>query len=224
MDGVHDLGGKHGFGVVEVEADEPVFHDRWEAAVFAMSRAGSTAGAWNNSDRFRHGIERIDPVAYLSHGYYGRWLGGIETLMVEAGLITQAEITERAAELGADSNSRIAARPKGHPDPLASVERRPTAKRSNDIDPQFALGQSVITSEQVKEGHTRLPAYARGKHGTIVALLGSWVYPDTNAHGLGEQPKYLYTVSFDGRTLWGEDADPTIEVRLDLFEPYLSAL
>ena len=221
MDGIHDLGGKHGFGTVEVEADEPVFHDRWEAAVFAISRAGSVAGAWNNSDRFRHGIERIDPVAYLSHGYYGRWLGGIENLMVEAGLITQTEISERALELGASASALIAARPSNNPDPLAPVESRQTARRTGTGVPRYAVGDAIITSTQVKPGHTRLPAYARGKRGTVVALLGSWVYPDTNAHGQGEQPQHLYTVAFDGQTLWGEDADPMVEVRLDLFEPYL---
>ena len=72
MDSMHDLGGKEGFGEVLVEADEPVFHERWEAAVFTMVRAGAAAGGWNNTDRFRHAIERIDPVAYLPHGYYGR--------------------------------------------------------------------------------------------------------------------------------------------------------
>ena len=75
---------------------ETVFHDRWEAKVFAMVGAGSAAGAWSNTDRFRHAVERIDPEAYLTHGYYGRWLGGVETLLVEAGIVSQEEITLRA--------------------------------------------------------------------------------------------------------------------------------
>ncbi|MDZ7683894.1 MAG: nitrile hydratase subunit beta [Gammaproteobacteria bacterium] len=220
MDGIHDLGGKHGYGRVERGENEPVFHERWEAAVFAMSAVGPPAGAWNNIDRFRHGIERIDPVAYLSHGYYGRWLGGIETLLVEAGVLSTDEITTRALERGATVRDRIAARPSPAPEPLADVA--PGNERTLDWPPRFAVDDVVMTSVAVKAGHTRLPAYARGRLGRIHALHDGWVYPDTNAHGQGEQQQYLYTVEFTGDELWGEDADPALRVYLDLFEPYLS--
>ncbi|MDA0978473.1 MAG: nitrile hydratase subunit beta [Proteobacteria bacterium] len=98
MDGVHDLGGKPGFGKVERTDDSKVFHERWEASVFTMVNAAAAAGAFANTDQFRHAIERIDPGAYLEDGYYGRWLGGIETLLVESGLLSQADIDTRAAE------------------------------------------------------------------------------------------------------------------------------
>ena len=68
------------------------------------------------------------------------------------------------------------------------------------------------------EGHTRLPAYARNKLGEIIALHGGRVYPDTNAHGLGEQPQHLYTVRFSSEELWDRAG---FSVALDLFEPYL---
>jgi hypothetical protein len=67
-------------------------------------------------------------------------------------------------------------------------------------------------------GHTRLPRYARGKTGTVVATHGAHVFPDTNAHGLGESPQPLCTVRFEARELWGVDGDP---VHLDLWESYL---
>jgi len=89
MDGIHDLGGKDGYGPVDRTGDDDVFQARWEAVVFSMLEAGPATGAWRNSDRFRHAIERVDPEAYLAHGYYGRWLGGIETLLVEAGIFPQ---------------------------------------------------------------------------------------------------------------------------------------
>ena len=73
----------------------PLFHHRWEAAVFAMMFAAGRAGATGNSDRFRHAIERIDPAAYLEDSYYGRWLRGLETLFVEAGLLTGKRSTRR---------------------------------------------------------------------------------------------------------------------------------
>lgn len=221
MDGIHDLGGKHGYGRVEREDNEPSFHERWEASVFAMVRAAAAAGAFENPDRFRHSIERIDPVAYLSHGYYGRWLGGIETLLIEAGLLSADEITVRALAQGATERDLIAARPSDTPDPMGAAV--PGTQRDLDEPPAFSVDDVVLTSTTVKPGHTRLPAYARGKLGRIQAIHGGWVYPDMNAHGKGEQPQPLYTVEFTGTELWGEEADPALSVYLDLFEPYLSS-
>ena len=223
MDGIHDMGGKHGYGPVVMESDEPAFHERWEAAVFAMVPAGAAAGAWNNTDRFRHAIERIDPVAYLSHGYYGRWLGGIESLLVEAGVVTTREISERAGALGAEADDLIAARPDPASAPLTVPGEGPGSRRAPGKPPVFRVGDRVLTSTRVKAGHTRLPAYARGKQGKVVLFHDGWVYPDTNAHGEGENPCYLYTVQFTGEELWG-GGDSNIRVSLDLFEPYLEKL
>jgi hypothetical protein len=77
MNGIHHMGGMHGFGRVEVEADEPVFHARWEARVFGMS-AVVLRRFLGNIDARRHGLERLDPVTYLANGYYGRWLARLE--------------------------------------------------------------------------------------------------------------------------------------------------
>ncbi len=225
MDGIHDLGGKHGHGEVDYEAPGTVFHARWEATVFAMVNAGARAGAWNNFDRFRHAVERIDPVAYLVHGYYGRWLGGLETLLVEAGLITTAEIEQRLARVSqprpSGHNERVAARPKARPDPMGPPPQMAGSQRGMANPPKFKVGDRVATATEVLGGHTRLPAYARGKAGVIAAVHGGWVYPDDNAHGRGENPCYLYTVTFDGVELW-PGGDPLMTVSLDLFEPYLN--
>lgn len=220
MDGIHDLGGKHGFGSVEREPNEPVFHAPWEAKMFSIMLASGPAGAFYNADRFRHLIERIDPASYLSDGYYGRWLGGVETGLVEAGVLTTAEISQRYQEIGGNSAARVAARPGVDPEPLgdlpvASGSQRPVAS------PRFSIGDSVLTANTAKSGHTRLPAYARGKVGRVIAGHGGWVYPDTNAHGEGEQPQHLYTVEFSAETLWGEKGE-SMSLCLDLFEPYLT--
>lgn len=220
MDGIHDLGGKHGFGKVIREADEPVFHERWEAAVFAMMQASAAAGALPNIDRFRHAIERIDPAAYLVHGYYGRWLGAVETLLVEAGIVSQQDIDVRAIENGAAPDDLLAARPSRTPDPVGPAPAQLTSDRPVGTA-RFEPGDLVRTTKEVKSGHTRLPSYARGRVGTVIRHQGGWVYPDTNAHGLGENATHLYTVQFDGQELWG-GGDPNIKINLDLFEPYLS--
>ncbi len=72
-------------------------------------------------------------------------------------------------------------------------------------------------------GHTRLPAYARAKRGTIVAMRDGWVLPDASAHGDVTRGEYVYTVAFDGPELWGDAGEPGLSVRLDLFESYLNA-
>ncbi len=220
MDGIHDLGGRHGFGEIEVEPDEPAFHHRWEAAVFTMMQAAAAAGAFTNADRFRHAIERVHPAAYLTHGYYGRWLGGIENLLVEAGIVSQAEIDAMARRKGAAGDELVAARPARKPDPRGPPPAEPGSPRNLAAAPRFAPGDRVRTSREVKAGHTRLPAYARDRVGTVIRHHGGWVYPDTNAHGLGENPVHLYTVQFEGIELWG-GGDGNIKVSLDLFEPYL---
>ena len=223
MDAIHDLGGKHGFGWIVREPNEPAFHERWEAVVFALSGAVGAAGVMRNTDQFRHAVERIDPVAYLDHGYYGRWLGGIENLLVEAGLVSQRQIDERVERSGG-AVGRVAARPSKSPDRIDYVPEGPEAQRPLSAAPKFAVGDAVVTQDAPSVGHTRLPAYARGKRGEVTAWHGGWVFPDTNAHGQGERPVHLYTISFPGQALWGAGAEPATAVRLDLFEPYLESV
>jgi nitrile hydratase beta subunit len=222
MDGIHDLGGKEGFGAVEREVDEPVFHARWEARVFGMNLTDADAG--RNVDRFRHAIERIAPAAYLTHGYYGRWLGGLEIRIVESGVLDAASITRRALELGASPNDLIAARPSVHPDRIDYPPAGDGNRRRLSREARFVVGARVRTRGHGTPGHTRLPAYARGRIGVVTARHGGWVYPDSNAHGRGEDPQHLYTVGFDGRELWGDATEPNVVVQLDLFEPYLEPL
>ena len=227
VDGVHDLGGKHGFGAVNVALEDTagrsLFHARWHACVFAMMRALGGI-AIRNTDQFRHAVERIDPVAYLSHGYYGRWLGGIETLAVEAGVVSTEEITARAVALGADARDRIAARPMHmRPTRMPELSSTSVARRELATSPSFVVGDLVRTRRDVLPHHTRLPTYARSRAGRVTAYRGAWVFPDTNAMGDGERPQHLYTVAFAGEELWGAGTEPGITVHLDLFEPYLVA-
>jgi nitrile hydratase len=79
----------------------------------------------------------------------------------------------------------------------------------------------VVTRNVHPVHHTRLPRYARGKRGVVQRIDGPQTFPDTNAHGLGEQPQVLYNVRFAARELWGETADAGGTVALDLWESYL---
>ncbi len=223
MDSVHDLGGRQGFGPVEREENEPVFHGRWEAAVYTITNQMMRQGVISNVDQFRHGIERIDPVAYLTHGYYGRWLGGVENLLTEAGVVNAEMMAEAVAARGGDRSDLVAARPSSQPDQVPPPEKA-GAGREVAAAPRFSVGELVRTAAAPVSCHTRLPAYARGRIGTIVRQQGGWVFPDTNAHGKGEQPQHLYCVRFTGDELWGDEAEPGQSVCLDLFESYLTAI
>ena len=223
MDSMHDLGGRQGFGPVEREENEPVFHARWEACVYTIANRMMGQGVIRNVDQFRHAIERIDPVAYLTHGYYGRWLGGVENLLTEAGVLDAEAMAAAVEARGGDRNDPIAARPSPQPDQVPPAEA-PGAGRQLSEAPRFSVGESVKTVATSVSGHTRLPAYARGRAGTIVRLQGGWVYPDSNAHGRGEQPEHLYCVRFEGAELWCAEAEPGQSVHLDLFESYLTAV
>jgi len=227
VDGIHDFGGVSGFGGVVREPHEPAFHERWEASVFTMIRAISIAGLCHNTDQFRHAVERINSKAYLEHSYYGRWLGALENLLVEAGTLTQLQISNKVSVLGGDISILLAAQPADPADVFSEKVLRESssgASRALDTPPRYQAGDWVRTLSVEAQTHTRLPAYARDKCGKIVDLHDAWVFPDTNAHGCGEQPQYLYTVEFSGLELWGDEAESGSFTHLDLFESYLKGV
>ncbi|HEX4994734.1 MAG TPA: nitrile hydratase subunit beta [Methylomirabilota bacterium] len=222
MDGVHDLGGMQGFGPVEREENEPTFHAAWEAVVLAMQHAGRARGLFN-IDEFRHGIERMAPAHYLSATYYEKWLEGITRLLVEKGVVGAEELATRRTFFE-DKPDAPAAAPLSGPPPARGASNPRWAQdfiRETGATPRFAPGDPVRTREMHPHGHTRLPRYARGKRGVIHLCHGVHVFPDTNAHGRGEQPQPLYSVRFDARVLWGESAEPNQVVHIDLWESYL---
>jgi len=222
MDGVHDLGGMQGFGPVEREKNEPVFHAAWEAAVLAMQRAGGSRGFFN-IDEFRHSIERMAPDHYLRATYYEKWLDGVTRVLVEKGVLDAGELAARQAFFAArpDAPATEALRGPLPARPPARAQWAQDVIRDTGATPRFAAGAAVRTREVHPHGHTRLPRYARGKRGVIHRCHGIHVFPDTHAHGQGEQPQPLYSVRFDARELWGESAEPNQAVHIDLWESYL---
>ena len=86
VDGIHDMGGTEGWGAVTIPPDEPVFAEPWEAKAFAFG-ALSARLSGQNLDAMRHAIDRQHPYDYLVDGYYGRWLGCVETMLVDSGVL-----------------------------------------------------------------------------------------------------------------------------------------
>ena len=222
MDGVHDLGGMHGFGRVEPEANEPVFHEAWEAVVYAIMRASLGTGLYN-LDEFRHGVERLDPAHYLRSGYYEHWLDGITRVLVEKVVVSSEELAARTAFFAERPDAPASAAVRAMPAiPAPRIKwMAPDSERPVTKPPRFAVGETVVTHNIHPTGHTRLPRYARGKRGVIHRQHGTHVFPDSNAHGGGEQPQALYSVRFDARELWGPTAEPNQHVYIDLWEAYL---
>lgn len=214
MNGVHDMGGMHGLGPIQREADEPVFHERWEGRVFAMLRA---MGAWRkwNIDASRYQRELIPAVEYLRMSYYERWLAGLEQLLLSKGLVTSAELAGGRATPDAPKQSPALPADKV-PQLVANGSR---SDRPVQTTPRFKVGQAVRARNINPTGHTRLPRYARAKQGTIDRIHGAFVFPDSNALFQGENPQHLYSVRFTSHELWGDTTQDAVYI--DLWESYL---
>jgi nitrile hydratase len=211
---VHDMGGMHGFGPVEREADEPAFHADWERRVYALQRTMGATGLWT-IDGSRASLEQLPPLAYLEASYYKRWFLGLERRIVAHGLVGEDEIAAgRALRPGIRLNRKLTAED-------AKVVSYPHYDRPAPGPARFKAGDPVRTKNINPPTHTRLPRYARAKLGTVEAVRGCHVFPDSAALGVGENPQWLYTVVFTGRELWGEEADPAIKLSIEAFEPYL---
>lgn len=215
MDGIHDLGGRQGFGPVGADEKEEAFHSDWEARAYALVRAMTKAPGWT-LDRFRYTREQIEPSDYLTRPYYDQWIQSYAALMIESGVASLEEISS--------GQSKGAPPALGTPPPPQSVAREQktaavTFERPYDKPFAFSAGEKVRTLPHAHTGHTRLPAYVRGQRGVIVHVRGAFVFPDAAAQG-AEEAQPLYTVAFDADELWpGEGHEHLVHV--DLWESYL---
>jgi nitrile hydratase len=221
MNGVHDMGGMHGMGPVEVEREEPVFHAEWEGRVFALNLASGYLGKWN-IDMGRSAREQMPPAVYLAASYYERWLWGLAKLLVDAKLLGREEIAARLA----GTPTSLPPSPTGQrvlrAADVPAFTGNPRGARMDGAAPaRFAAGDHVVAKNLNPIGHTRLPRYVRGRRGVIDRAHGAFVFPDAAAAGQGRQPQHCYSVRFAARELWGADAPERDAVYVDLFEPYL---
>lgn len=218
MDGIHDMGGMHGFGPIPIEQDEPVFHDEWEAKSFGFRMAVAARRKWS-LDSSRHANERLSPQQYLTLSYYERWVASLATLMVENDMVTRKEL----ADGHADPDSEKAESLVTVDGVRAWLANGAPTSREIDTPPRYAVGDTVRTIHNTPKGHTRLPRYARGHQGEIIICHGAFIYPDSNAHFQGENPQHLYAVRFNARDLWGAQGSPRDSVTLDLWDSYFES-
>jgi len=215
VNGVHDMGGLQGMGPVQYEKDEPVFHARWEGRIWAMNRA--TAWRKWNLDAFRYSIETLPAVDYLRMSYYERWGASLEARLVKYGLVTREEMESGKAAPGSTKAT-----------PALTLEtsslwlnRGIASSKDPGVPPLFEVGQRVRARNINPIGHTRLPRYARGKTGVVTRDHGVYIFPDTNAHFLGENRQHVYSVRFSASELWGESVSPRDSVYIDMWDDYL---
>ena len=201
MDGIHDLGGKQGYGKVRYTLNASAFHNAWEVRVNSLYAFAVRSGFFN-MDEYRHAIERMEPAHYLTASYYERSLTSLATLCVEKGVLTREELESRA-------NGTF---------PLASASapgRSNAPKRE-----RFKPGDRVRVKLDFVPGHIRLPAYVRGKIGTVVGESPAYPFPDAHAHGIHAEDEPTYDVRFQAQDLWPNGCDPAL-VHVGIFQSYL---
>lgn len=208
MNSIHDMGGMDGFGPIEREANEPVFHADWERRMFALASTIPFVVPYGD-DQGRREIERIDPATYLTVGYYELWYLAHRELLRQHGMLEPEIPQGLASPLAADKVMEAIA---------AGV---PTRMPAAGIVPRFSVGDAVVARNIHPAGHTRLPRYARGRRGSILRDHGVFSFPDSNARGDGPDPQHLYTVAFTARELWGEGHAGNDRIHLDLWDSYL---
>ena len=216
MNGPQDLGGQMGFGLVAPERDEPVFHAAWEKRALGLNLCAGALGKWT-IDESRHARESLHPADYYASSYYEIWTKGLEALLLRHGFITAADLAAQLAVDPAPAPRQILTAA----DVPARLARGGPCDRPMAAPPRFAAGDRVRTRNINPTGHTRLPRYARDRAGMIETVHDGFVFPDTNAHGEGEAPQYVYTVVFTAKELWGEAANPDLTVSIDAWESYL---
>ncbi len=201
MDGIHDMGGRQGFGRVRFVRDAKAFHEAWEVRVNSLYSLAVRAGIFN-MDEYRHAIERMEPRHYVAASYYERSLTSLATLCVEKGIVTREELERLAG--GAFPLSSPSAPGRGN---------APARER-------FVPGDRVRVKAEFVPGHVRMPGYIRGKHGVVVSESPAYPFPDAHAHGVPAEDEPTYDVRFRSQDLWPDSAEPAL-VHVGVFQSYL---
>jgi nitrile hydratase subunit beta len=219
MDGVHDMGGMHGFGPVVVGGGDEVFHEDWEPRVFALYQLSNVrdlvGGPGGRAVR-----ESMDPAHYLEASYYERWLWSVERRLEAKGTIVPGEVEAMMARLSAIETVPAAADPELAAEAISEL-REGSPAMGGAVSPSFAPGDRVRVRRMHPDGHTRCPRYVRGAVGIIERVQGTDLLPDRATYGLPTEPEPVYAVAFASQELWGDSDEPPWTVLLDLFDTYL---
>jgi nitrile hydratase beta subunit len=217
MNGIHDMGGMHGFGPIRREEDEPVFHEPWEARLYAMRRIlGPRAGG-------RPAIERLIPQTYLSSSYYEKWLYSSVQTLVDTGVISAEELEARSEIFRRNANASVPERndPESTARLVKGINTIRWPHRDIGVTPRFSVGDRVRARNINPPGHTRLPRYVRGKLGVVTLFHGVHDVQDELPEGADAPPEPVYSICFEAAELWGDVAEANQRLYIDMWERYL---
>ena len=222
MNSIHDMGGMHGMGPIDVREDERPFHAEWEGRAWGLIRAMGPFGPARRRN-FRYEHEMLPPADYLQMQYYERFIKVLVDRLLAEKLVTQAELDSGRADPASPKYT-----PRVTPAAVAAqlAARRSLRRTGVQVRPGFTVGQRVRARNINPVGHTRLPRYLRGHLGTIIADQGVFDLQDTDADGytLPNRPQHVYTVRFTARELWGDAANARDTVHAELWEDYVERL
>ena len=213
MNDIHDMGGMSGFGSVVMEKDEPVFHEDWEARVYALATSWYPWGRYKSFGSFRHNLEKIPPQDYLDMSYYERWFLVNEQRALELGIVSKKELEDGLAD---------PTRPMPMLQP-PSDSNLGSGRLNLNLEAKFRVGQLVRAKEIKSFGHNRLPGYVRSKCGVVTKKTGVYALQDTDAKDEQpyDDPQHVYTVKFSSKELWGDKGRDLDFVYVDIWESYL---
>jgi nitrile hydratase beta subunit len=201
MDGMHDLGGKEGFG--QINYPQQSHDETWEPLARALSALAVQKKIYN-MDEYRHAIERMAPVHYLSAPYYERVLTAAATLYVEKGVITAKELADQV-------------------EGMFPLSKPIGPGRLNAPAQKFRIGEIVQVKNEFVSGHVRMPGYIRGKQGVVVAESPPYPFPDAAAHNLPVTEEPTYDVRFRSTELWPDASDEAF-IHVGVFQSYLTKI
>ena len=192
MDGIHDMGGMHGFGPIEIEENEPAFHEPWEGRVMGIARTLRSPVPGGS----RYQIESLRPAFYLASSYYEKWLHARINGLLESGVITEQAFAEKLDHY------------RSHPDGVLPEGKAPaddgasgksgSAPKSSSSDTRFVVGDRVRIKQVHPHGHTRLPRYLRGKVGEVIRIYRPQGFQDHKPMGDHGKVQPVYAVRFEG--------------------------
>jgi len=207
MSGVHDLGGKPGFGSIPMVDDDREYKERWEFVLMGMTRSAYATGPYR-ADSLRYVIERIEPSYYLTAPYYGRMLLGAAYSYIEAGALTFEDLQRHTPEnVTWPRVSPPLPAHTGHPD--------------NGDPNRFAVGDRVTVRNDFPEGrHVRAPGYVRGRTGKLIRKGHMIPFPGQACFRDPAPRERTWLVQFERADLW-PDSPERGAITVDLWDSYL---
>ncbi len=219
MNGIHDMGGMHGFGRVKREEDY-TFNADWQRRAFGLTQALASIAPYT-ADSHRQAVERLSPADYLRRDYFEKWVMAVETLLLEAGIVSQDELNDGQKRFDVEPSMQT---PVSAQQLRAAMEAGVEGRFSNgDIQPKYSVGDRVHVLNNHPPHHNRTPRYVKDKLGTIISNEGYFHFADAVAQGRGPAPQFYYTIAFSGADLWGADAKVNQIVHVDLWESYIES-